>query len=97
MNFSAHTRHIIFSLDDDFFVAYRDEAFIVATMQKMERIISMSNVKCIQFREKNATDQYFITIVNGVGCNAYVRSTLRSCHHSSCFLGWAKHRNEHNA
>lgn len=32
----------------------------------------VNNVPCIQFREKNATDQFFLTIVNGSGCYAPV-------------------------
>ena len=41
-------------------------------MQKMERLISMNNHKCIQFRPKNASDIYYITIINGYGCYSYV-------------------------
>ncbi|UJR32473.1 hypothetical protein I4U23_019935 [Adineta vaga] len=48
------------------------EAFIIATMQKMERLIAINNVACIQFRPKVAGDVYYISIVNGYGCSSYV-------------------------
>ncbi len=41
-------------------------------MQKMERLIAIDNVKCIQFRPRIPSDMYFISIVNGDGCSSYV-------------------------
>ncbi|UJR07027.1 hypothetical protein I4U23_011315 [Adineta vaga] len=52
--------------------ASTEESFIIATMQKMERLIAVNNYKCIQFRPKTASDIYYITIVNGIGCSSYV-------------------------
>jgi hypothetical protein len=45
-------------------------------MQKMERLISLNNVKCIQFRPRISSDIYYITIVNGQGCSSYVNILL---------------------
>ncbi|CAF1522331.1 unnamed protein product, partial [Rotaria sordida] len=39
---------------------------------KMESLFAINNVPCIQFREKNATDQYYINIINGDGCSSPV-------------------------
>ncbi|UJR11875.1 hypothetical protein I4U23_016054 [Adineta vaga] len=47
-------------------------SFIIATMQKMERILAVNNYKCIQFRPKISSDPYYITIVNGFGCSSYI-------------------------
>ncbi|CAF4127007.1 unnamed protein product, partial [Adineta steineri] len=52
--------------------ASTQQAFIIATMQKMERLIAVNNYKCIQFRPRIASDIYYITIVNGQGCASYV-------------------------
>lgn len=53
-------------------LALAQENYIIATMRKMERILAINNVPCIQFREKNATDQYYINILNGDGCSSPV-------------------------
>lgn len=59
------------------FAASTQQSLIISTMQKMERIIAINNSKCIQFRERNSTDPYFITIANGVGCSSYVRERVK--------------------
>jgi hypothetical protein len=41
-------------------------------MRKMERLVAITNVNCIEFREKNANDKYFITIKNEFGCSSIV-------------------------
>ncbi len=41
-------------------------------MQKMERLIAIDNVECIQFWPRIPSDMYFISIVNGDGCSSYV-------------------------
>ena len=41
-------------------------------MDSMERQIAINNVRCIQFRPKVPLDRYFITIVDGKDCSAYV-------------------------
>ncbi|CAF1094502.1 unnamed protein product [Rotaria sordida] len=55
-----------------FYAALTQETFIIETMQKMERYISINNVRCIQFRPKVSSDLYYITITNGYGCSSYV-------------------------
>ncbi|CAF4174467.1 unnamed protein product, partial [Rotaria sordida] len=52
--------------------AVTQENYIIATMRKMESLFAINNVPCIQFREKNATDQYYINIINGDGCSSPV-------------------------
>ncbi|CAF1522299.1 unnamed protein product, partial [Adineta ricciae] len=52
--------------------ASKEQAFIISTMQKMERLISVNNYKCIQFRPKTPSDIYYISIYNGIGCSSYV-------------------------
>ncbi|CAF4251794.1 unnamed protein product, partial [Rotaria sordida] len=39
-----------------FYAALTQETFIIETMQKMERYISINNVRCIQFRPKVSSD-----------------------------------------
>ena len=41
-------------------------------MRKMENMVAVKNVKCIEFREKNTYDEYFITIKNKFGCSSIV-------------------------
>ena len=41
-------------------------------MDRMERMIAINNVRCVQFRPKVPSDRYFITYVNGDDCSAYV-------------------------
>ncbi|CAF3735862.1 unnamed protein product [Rotaria sordida] len=52
--------------------AVAQQDFIVATMRLMERYVAINNTRCIQFRPRVPTDQYYITIVNGAGCSSYV-------------------------
>ena len=49
--------------------------FILATMEKMQRLISINNVVCVQFRPRISSDVYYITIRNGDGCSSYVKLT----------------------
>ena len=41
-------------------------------MREMEQLTAVNGTRCISFREKNASDAYFITIINGSGCYAPV-------------------------
>jgi len=44
-------------------------------MRAMENMTRVNGVDCITFRDKVVSDaQYFITIQNGSGCSATVRS-----------------------
>lgn len=49
--------------------------FIVEQMRAMENMTMVNNAQCIQFRERNATDPYYLTIFNGTGCYAPVSAT----------------------
>ncbi|UJR08287.1 hypothetical protein I4U23_012559 [Adineta vaga] len=51
-----------------------DTAFIEKQMRAIENLTMVNNAQCVQFRPKNATDPYFITIFNGSGCSAPVGS-----------------------
>jgi len=53
---------------------YGDEQvqFIIDTMEKMQRLISINNVVCVRFRPRISSDVYYITIRNGAGCSSYV-------------------------
>ncbi|CAF4633044.1 unnamed protein product [Rotaria sp. Silwood1] len=48
------------------------ETFIIAAMEKLERLIAINNVQCIRFRPRISSDPYYITIVRGSGCSSYV-------------------------
>ncbi len=54
------------------FLADASQQFLVATMEKMERLIAINNVQCVQFRPRVANDQYYIILINGNGCSSYV-------------------------
>lgn len=42
-------------------------------MRKMEHLIAINNVKCIQFRPRIPSDQYYISIEDGDGtCSSFV-------------------------
>ncbi|CAF3982505.1 unnamed protein product [Rotaria sordida] len=41
-------------------------------MRKLESLIAINNVRCIQFRPRVSSDVYYITIRNGEGCSSYV-------------------------
>jgi len=41
-------------------------------MEKMQELIAVNNVTCIQFRPRIPSDQYFITIRNSDGYSSYV-------------------------
>jgi len=41
-------------------------------MRAIENLTAVNNNLCVQFRPKNATDLYYITIFNGSGCYAPV-------------------------
>jgi len=48
---------------------------IIEQMRAMENMTRVNGVDCITFRDKVVSDaQYFITIQNGSGCSATVRS-----------------------
>ena len=70
-----------------------DQSFIVSAMRQLENYVAINNVRCVQFRPKEPTDTYFITIANGAECSSpvrilsHIRYVLCSCH----FLGWTKH------
>ncbi|CAF1451440.1 unnamed protein product [Adineta ricciae] len=59
------------------------QAFIVNTIRKMERLVAINNVVCIQFRPKQSSDRYFIEIVDGLGCSSYVGQGGASFHQVS--------------
>ena len=46
----------------------------------MENLTSVNNTQCIQFRPRNASDPYYITIFNGTGCYAPVSKKERDVH-----------------
>ncbi|CAF1351989.1 unnamed protein product [Rotaria sordida] len=48
------------------------QAAIVSRMRKLESLIAINNVRCIQFRPRVSSDVYYITIRNGEGCSSYV-------------------------
>jgi hypothetical protein len=51
----------------------QERAFLVSVMQNMERLIAINNVKCIQFRPRIPSDEYYITIRDGDGtCSSFV-------------------------
>ena len=56
-----------------FLIVSNHSALIVDAMRRMEDITKVNNRMCIQFRPKTASDIYYITIVNGIGCSSYVR------------------------
>ncbi|CAF1451474.1 unnamed protein product [Adineta ricciae] len=69
------------------------QALIVNTMRKMERLVAINNVVCIQFRPKQSSDRYFIEIVDGLGCSSYVGQSIHemsshivTLNSSSCFM-----------
>lgn len=45
---------------------------MVSVMRKLENLVAVSNVRCVQFRPRVSTDRYFIIIENGDGCWSYV-------------------------
>ncbi|CAF1333542.1 unnamed protein product [Rotaria sordida] len=55
-----------------FFLGPSQIAFIIRTMEKMEREIAINNVACIKFRPKLSTDQYYISFKDGDGCSSPV-------------------------
>ncbi|CAF1462234.1 unnamed protein product [Adineta steineri] len=59
---------------DSYFLATNDALFIEVQMRAMENLTMVNNTQCIKFRPKNASDLYFITILNGSGCSAPVGS-----------------------
>ncbi|CAF3430858.1 unnamed protein product [Rotaria sp. Silwood1] len=52
------------------------ETFIIAAMEKLERLIAINNVQCIRFRPRISSDPYYITIVRGSGCSSYVSKLI---------------------
>ncbi|CAF4048199.1 unnamed protein product [Rotaria sp. Silwood2] len=52
------------------------QEFIIASMEKLERLIAINNVQCIRFRPKVSSDLYYIPIVNGSGCSSYVSKLI---------------------
>ncbi|CAF1133490.1 unnamed protein product [Adineta steineri] len=55
-------------------ISTNDALFIEVQMRAMENLTMVNNTQCIKFRPKNASDLYFITILNGSGCSAPVGS-----------------------
>ncbi|CAF3379468.1 unnamed protein product, partial [Rotaria sp. Silwood2] len=47
-------------------------AAIESRMRKLERLVAINNVRCVQFQPKVSSDLYYITIRNGIGCSSYV-------------------------
>lgn len=43
-------------------------------MREMENLTSIDGAQCIEFREKNASDTIYITIMNGSGYSAPIGS-----------------------
>lgn len=60
--------------DDGFCLASNNSQLIVRMMREMENLTSVNGAQCIKFREKNASDTVFITILNGSGCSAPIGS-----------------------
>ncbi|UJR20171.1 hypothetical protein I4U23_023303 [Adineta vaga] len=52
------------------------QAFIVAAMRKLEHLVAINNVVCIQFRPKRSTDRYYIYIAKTSGCSSYVGQSI---------------------
>ncbi|CAF0773456.1 unnamed protein product [Adineta ricciae] len=87
-------------------VSLNDSAFIVQQMRAIESLTSVNSVQCVQFRPRNASDPYFITIFNGSGCSAPVGSwgtyngtrpvSLLSGYYSTCMVsGIVQHELTH--
>ena len=70
-----------------FLVEPRNEALIRNTLEQMERMIAVNNVRCVQFRPKIPSDRYYITIIDGPGCYAFV-SKLDMCAASNVATGF---------
>ena len=45
-------------------------------MKNLEDSVAINNVKCIQFRPRISSDQYYITIRNNIGCSSHVNSSF---------------------
>ncbi|CAF1308720.1 unnamed protein product [Adineta ricciae] len=49
-----------------------EEMYIVDVMRKLELLVAVNLVRCVQFRPRISSDQYYIIIENGAGCSSYV-------------------------
>lgn len=77
-----------------FFSAAADQAFIISIMRKLENYVAINNVRCVQFRPKEPTDTYYITIVDGADCSSPVCTSVQiNCifYSISVILGWTKY------
>ncbi|CAF1289978.1 unnamed protein product [Rotaria sordida] len=48
------------------------QAKIISAMRRLESTTATNTFRCIQFRPKEPSDQYYITIINGLGCWSYI-------------------------
>jgi hypothetical protein len=55
-----------------YLIASDQQAAIVTRMRKLENLVAINNVRCIQFRPKVPEDSYYIKILNDAGCFATV-------------------------
>ena len=60
-----------------FFPATTNQLFIVDIMRKLENYVAINNVRCVQFRPKEPTDTYYITIIDGEDCSSPVCTSSR--------------------
>ena len=76
-----------------FFIAAADQATIINAMRQLENSVAINNVRCIQFRPRDVSDIYYISIVSGSGCSSYVSDFFCTTYVSyRCpFSGWTIH------
>ncbi|CAF3779892.1 unnamed protein product, partial [Rotaria sp. Silwood1] len=48
------------------------QATIIGAMRRLESSTAINNARCIQFRPKESSDQYYITITNGDRCQSTI-------------------------
>ncbi len=53
-------------------LAADQQAAIVSRMRKLESLVAINNVRCVQFQPRVSSDLYYITIRNRDGCSSYV-------------------------
>ncbi|CAF1452798.1 unnamed protein product, partial [Rotaria sordida] len=50
----------------------QQQALITGAMRNIERLTTINNRTCVQFRPKVSKDQYLILIKTGTGCSSHV-------------------------
>ncbi len=61
-----------------YLIASDQQAAIVIRMRKLENLVAINNVRCVQFRLKVPEDSYYVKIQNDAGCFATVCEMDRS-------------------